>query len=65
MRIILQLISGFALVSTVLPSVFFMVGRIELDQVKWFMLLATIVWFVVTPLWMGRVKEMKDEVVIP
>ena len=53
-RRLLQLISWLALAGTVLPSVLFLADRLELDPTKWLMLLATIVWFVATPLWMGR-----------
>jgi hypothetical protein len=29
----------------------------SLDFVKWIMLLSTVVWFVFTPLWMGREEK--------
>ena len=54
MRKLLQLISFVALVLTVVPSVLYLAAKIDLDQTKWSMLVATIVWFVVTPLWMGQ-----------
>ncbi len=57
MRIALQVISGIALAMTVLPSLFYVSGNIELARVKGILMLATIVWFVVTPFWMGRKKE--------
>jgi ACR3 family arsenite efflux pump ArsB len=41
-------------VATLLPSVFFLLGLLTLDQVKLWTLVATVIWFVVTPLWMGR-----------
>ncbi len=50
----LQGISWLALGLTILPSMLYLAGRMELDPAKWLMLLATIVWFVITPLWMGR-----------
>jgi hypothetical protein len=53
-RRLLQIISWAALAGTVVPSVLFLAGRITLDQSKWWLLVATIAWFVVTPLWMGR-----------
>lgn len=65
MQTILQLASVFALASTIIPAAFFLFGQVELDQLKWLMFLATIVWFIVTPLWMGRSIDTKDEVVIP
>lgn len=54
MRIILQIISWLALVFVILPSVLFLAGTLKLPQTKIIMLAATIVWFVVTPFWMGR-----------
>ena len=54
MRRILEVISWAACAGTVLPSVLYLLNQLDLAQVKWLMLLATIVWFVITPLWMGR-----------
>ena len=53
-RRFLQTISWIALAGTFVPSVLFLAGRITLDESKWWLLVATIVWFVATPLWMGR-----------
>lgn len=46
MRLILKIVSLLSLIALIVPSVLFLAGRMELDRVKWFMLLATIVWFV-------------------
>ena len=54
MKRLLQLISWIALAATVVPSALFLAGTVQLEQVKMLMLVATVVWFVVTPLWMGR-----------
>ena len=54
MRSILQIISLLALIALTLPSVLFLAGRLELDMVKWLMILATIVWFVTASLWMWK-----------
>jgi hypothetical protein len=54
MRKALQTISWISLAAVLLPSVLFMSGSMSLDNVKLIMLLATIVWFIVTPLWMER-----------
>jgi hypothetical protein len=53
-RIVLQIISWVALALAVVPSALFLAGRMELDQVKWLMLLGAIVWFAVTPFWMDK-----------
>ncbi len=54
MRILLQIISYIALAGTILPSMLYFGETLNLDQTKWLMLLAAVVWFAVTPLWMNR-----------
>ena len=54
MRSILQIISLIALIALTLPSVIFLAGKLELNMVKWLMLLATIVWFVTATGWMWK-----------
>jgi hypothetical protein len=54
MRRVLQIVSWIACAATILPSLMYLVNKLDLAQVKWLMLLATIVWFIATPLWMGR-----------
>ncbi len=54
MRTILQFISLMALIALTLPSVNFLAGKLELDRVKWLMLVATIVWFVTATGWMWK-----------
>ncbi|HCO93228.1 MAG TPA: hypothetical protein DIU00_04630 [Phycisphaerales bacterium] len=55
MRPILQIVSLLALITLTLPSIIFLAGtRMELDTVKWLMLLATIVWFVAATPWMWK-----------
>ena len=64
MRAILKIISLLALVALTLPSILFLAGRLELDTVKWIMLLATIVWFVVvTPsMWKNNSSNQQQTV---
>ena len=54
MRIILQFVSLLALIALTLPSVMFLAGKMELNMVKWLMLVATIVWFVTAAGWMWK-----------
>jgi len=54
MRKVLQTVSWISLAALVLPSVLFMAGKVGLDNLKITMLLATVVWFAVTPFWMER-----------
>ena len=57
MRYVLQTLSWLALAATILPSVVFLAGRLDLAQVQWIMLAAALVWFTVTPFWMERGQE--------
>lgn len=49
-----KLVSLVALAATIVPSVLYFTGTIEHDAVKWITLVGTVLWFVATPLWMGR-----------
>jgi len=62
MRSILQIISLLALVGLTLPSVIFLAGRLELNMVKWLMLVATIVWFVAATGWMWKDNSADQQV---
>ena len=57
LRRVLQTISWLACVGTVVPAVLFFLDRISLGQVKSSMLVVAVVWFIVTPLWMGREQK--------
>ena len=52
MKRVAQLISCLALGATLLPAVLFFADKLELPLAKLWMLVATLVWFVATPLWM-------------
>ena len=54
MNSIAKLVSLIALVATILPSVLLFTGLIGHDLMKWIALVGTIVWFIATPMWMGR-----------
>jgi len=54
MRTILQIVSLLALIALILPSIIFLAGRMELDTVKWLMLLASIAWFIAAIPWMWK-----------
>lgn len=66
MRTLLQLVSAIALIATILPSILLLTGSLDLPQTKLAMLIATIIWFIVTPLWMGQLSEQleHEEVVL-
>ena len=56
MRMAAQIISWLSLVLLVLPSILFLSGTMDLQQVKWTMLIATFIWFVAAPFWMWKEK---------
>lgn len=45
MRQIIKIIGYIAIAATILPSILFLAGKMELGTVKIIMLVATIVWF--------------------
>ncbi len=61
----LKLVSLLALLATILPSLLYFKGMMGHEAVKWITLTGTIVWFIATPLWMGRELPLgADEVEI-
>ena len=53
-----QVISCLALAVTLLPPVLFFADKIALPTARFWMLVAALVWFVATPLWMEhRAKD--------
>lgn len=54
MKHIARLASLAALVGTIVPPALFFADRMALDATKAWMLGATVLWFVATPLWMDR-----------
>lgn len=51
---IAKLISLLALSATIVPSLLAFADIVSLDTVSWAALAGTVVWFIVTPFWMGR-----------
>jgi hypothetical protein len=49
-----QILSAGAFIGTIAPALLYIQGSLTLPQTKSAMLIATITWFVVTPLWMDR-----------
>lgn len=50
----MKIISLAALLTIVASSLLFFVGTLGQDAMKIIALVATIAWFIVTPMWMGR-----------
>jgi hypothetical protein len=49
-----KIVSLIALLVTIVPSVLYFLGMLDAEPMKWVALAGTIVWFVATPMWMGR-----------
>jgi hypothetical protein len=48
------IISLVALAATIIPSCLFFLGTIGHDSAKAIALIGTAIWFIATPMWMGR-----------
>lgn len=55
-RRIAQIVSLIALVATIAPAMLYVGGGLPLAPMKTWMFIATVGWFVSTPVWMGREK---------
>ncbi len=60
MNSIAKIVSLIALVITLLPCVLYFRGVMDAPQMKSTMLVGTLLWFAVTPIWMGRQPEVDD-----
>ena len=60
LRRVAQAASWLALAGTILPSMIFLAGKMEMDPMKTGMLVTTLVWFTVAPLWMGRASYVEE-----
>jgi len=56
MRTIAQIISWLSLVALTAPSIVYLAGGMELDEVKRIMLIASVVWFLSAASWMWKEK---------
>lgn len=54
MKATAKLVSFLALVGTILPPTMFLLGHLDLEQVKGAMLVSTLLWFASAPLWMDQ-----------
>jgi hypothetical protein len=57
----LKIVSWIALAATIVPSILSFLGMLSLNTVSSIALIGTIVWFIVTPLWMDRKPEVDDK----
>ena len=62
MRFIAKIVALISLVVLTVPSFLYLLGKMELEQVKWLMTLATIIWFVSAAYWMWpRASDSRKE----
>ena len=57
---IAKLVSWLALALVVIPSMLSFLELLSLAHIQWCALAGTILWFVVTPMWMSREPEIDD-----
>ena len=60
MKQIAKYIALVSLVVLIVPSILYLAGKMTLDQTKWIMLLATIVWFIAATLWMWHEEKQQQ-----
>jgi hypothetical protein len=60
-RRILQAISWLACLGTVVPSLMYFGDLVSLKEMQFSMLVAALVWFAVTPLWMGHQRAGQSD----
>lgn len=55
-----KFVSWAALVLLIVPALLFLTGKMSLEQVKTDMLIVTVVWFIVAPVWLWNGKTQKQ-----
>ncbi len=61
MKPLVGILGWLALLGTIAPSALYAAGvSLTLDQVKWAMLISTIVWFIVAPFWFSPASLDQD-----
>lgn len=54
MKMTAKIIALASLILVILPSIMFLMGKMQLDKVKLMMLIATVIWFIFAALWMWK-----------
>ncbi len=60
MKILMKIGSFLSLVLTILPSILFFIGDLELSQMKGYMGIGMILWFVTSPFWINKPSKTKE-----
>ena len=58
---ILELVSFLGLGATILPALIYFARLIDLNAVQWSAFIGTVLWFVATPIWMGRDRAVQAQ----
>ncbi len=61
MKKVLEIVSYLALVTVVAAPGMFYMGKIDMEQNKLWMLVATIVWFATASFWIGTKKKGESQ----
>ena len=59
MKLVLKIISYIGIGLTIIPSILFLIHKIELSQLKLYMLIGVIVWFGSAVFWVGKGRSEK------
>ena len=57
MKLVLKIISYVGIGLTIIPSILFLMDKIELPQLKWYMLIGVFMWFGSAVFWVGKGKK--------
>jgi hypothetical protein len=57
MKNLLKIASLIGLILTIMPPVFFFLGKIEIDSMKLWMGIGMVVWMVTAPFWINKKQE--------
>ena len=60
MKILIKIGSFLSLVLTIVPSIIFFVGNLELSQMKGYMGIGMVLWFVTAPFWINKLSKSEQ-----
>ncbi len=60
MKILIKIGSFLSLVLTIVPSIIFFVGNLELSQMKGYMGIGMVLWFVTAPFWINKPSKSEQ-----
>jgi hypothetical protein len=60
MKILIKIGSFLSLALTIVPSILFFVGDLELNQMKGYMGIGMVLWFVTAPFWINNPSKSEQ-----